>query len=435
MASSSSATRRAEELDKSSLRGSSKRMGTGRREEYSDQEDVPSEPLVKVLERRMTLKSKGTGLALAGRESCLMRDLRGLKGILNYWLSVFLVFIPLGLWAGRVKGSAVQVFGFNFLAIVPLAHLMGEATETLASHTGSLVGGLLNATFGNAVEVIVTVNAIRAGLIAVVQGSLIGSILSNMLLVLGMAFFVGGLRRKKAVFNLTGASANVTCLALGSIALALPTIFNQIQGTSKESVLQVSRVSSIVLACVYILFLIFQLGTHAEEFASEETEEEPTLSACGSLLLLAACTVAVAACSEYLVDSIEGVSIDYGVPKAFIGLILLPIVGNAAEHITAVHAAARGKMDLALSIAVGSSTQVAVFIVPFAVLVGWIMDKEMSLDFNVFQAAVFVLAVFLTSSVLQDGATHWLEGAILVAIYIHIAIICWFIPDDPGDGF
>jgi len=179
------------------------------------------------------------------------------------------------------------------------------------------------------------------------------------------------------------------------------------------------------------MFLVFQLVTHADLFGEDgDEEEEVTMSACTSVALLLSATCCVAVCSEYLVDSIEGVSEDYGLPKAFIGVILLPIVGNAAEHATAVTVAAKGKMDLALGVAIGSSTQIALFVVPFAVLVGWFFDVPMSLDFRIFDASVLMLSVFLASGILQDAQSNWLEGAMLVATYILIAIICWFIPDE-----
>lgn len=245
-----------------------------------------------------------------------------------------------------------------------------------------------------------------------------------------MAFFAAGLKLKESPFNSTGASANMSCLTLGSIALALPTIYAGLEHTILEDVLMISRISSITLAAVYVMFLIFQLYTHSDQFGGDEEEEEhPPMSAISSLLLLLGATCVVALCSEYLVDSIEGVSEEYSLPKAFIGVILLPIVGNAAEHATAVSSAAKGKMDLCLGVAVGSSTQIALFVLPFSVLVGWAYDVPMSLDFRSFDATVMLLSVFLTGGMLHDGSANWLEGAMLVATYILIAVICWFIPD------
>eukprot|EP00930_Biecheleria_cincta_P019566 TRINITY_DN14898_c0_g3_i1.p1 TRINITY_DN14898_c0_g3~~TRINITY_DN14898_c0_g3_i1.p1 ORF type:complete len:421 (+),score=59.30 TRINITY_DN14898_c0_g3_i1:135-1397(+) len=356
------------------------------------------------------------------------RECAGIMAILCTWMNLLLVFVPLGIWSHLHEWSCAARFSTNFLAIVPLAAVLGHATEALAAHTGQMIGGLLNATFGNAVEMIVTVNAIRSGLVSVVQGSLLGSILSNMLLVLGMAFFAAGMVTKESRFSAAGASANMTCLTLGSIVLALPTIFNSMDGVENEDVIKVSRISSGIIALVYICFLIFQLGTHAHLFGGEEEEEEPTISACSSVILLLAATLCVAVNSEFLVDSIEGVSEEYGLPEAFIGVILLPIVGNAAEHATAVTVAAKGKMDLALGVAIGSSTQIALLVVPFSVMVGWAADVPMSLDFRLFDTSVMVLSVIITASAVQDGRSNWLEGAVLIAIYVLIAIICWYIP-------
>mmetsp|Transcript_75407 Transcript_75407/g.245277 ORF Transcript_75407/g.245277 Transcript_75407/m.245277 type:complete len:411 (-) Transcript_75407:94-1326(-) len=372
------------------------------------------------------------GMAHEHTEVTARSECMGVLGVLCTWLNILLIFVPLGIASHHLEWGSAATFSCNFVAIVPLAGILGAATEALSSHVGQMIGGLLNATFGNAVEMIVTINAIRAGLVGVVQGSLLGSILSNLLLVLGMAFFAAGLRMKESTFNSTGASANMSCLTLSSIALGLPTIYSNIPGTNFEDMLMISRISSVVIAIVYLLFLWFQLVTHADMFGEDDEEDEQaTMSAFTSTLVLFGATCVVAVCSEYLVDSIEGVSEEYGLPKAFIGVILLPIVGNAAEHATAVTAAAKGKMNLALGVAIGSSTQIALFVVPFSVVVGWMYDVPMSLDFRVFDSTVLILSVFITSIVLHDGASNWLEGAMLVATYILIAIICWFIPEDP----
>eukprot|EP00930_Biecheleria_cincta_P016165 TRINITY_DN13249_c0_g2_i1.p1 TRINITY_DN13249_c0_g2~~TRINITY_DN13249_c0_g2_i1.p1 ORF type:complete len:449 (+),score=70.60 TRINITY_DN13249_c0_g2_i1:25-1347(+) len=358
------------------------------------------------------------------------QEMAGIMGLFCQWINLLLVFVPLGIWSHLHDWSCAARFSLNFMAIVPLAAILGGSTECLAAHTGQMIGGLLNATFGNAVEMIVTVNAIRAGLVKVVQGSLLGSILSNMLLVLGMAFFVAGVVKKESSFSAQGATANMTCLVLGSIALAMPAIFNGIPGVDEDDVLTVSRLSAGVIAVIYVCFLVFQLGTHAHLFGGDEEEEEaPTMSACSAVIILLGATCCVAANSEFLVDSIEAVSEDYGLPQAFIGVILLPIVGNAAEHATAVTVAAKGKMDLAIGVAIGSSTQIALLVVPFSVMVGWAVDVPMTLDFRSFDTAVLILSVIVTFSTVQDGKSNWLEGAILVAIYILISIICWYIPD------
>mmetsp|Transcript_20572 Transcript_20572/g.56171 ORF Transcript_20572/g.56171 Transcript_20572/m.56171 type:complete len:423 (-) Transcript_20572:174-1442(-) len=359
-------------------------------------------------------------------------------------MNVLLVLIPIGIYSKYNEWSSAVVFFTNFLAIIPLASILGAATEAMATHTGQMVGGLLNATFGNAVEMIMCVQAVRAGLISVVQGNLLGSILSNLLLVLGMAIFASGIKRHEAVFNPQGAAANMTCQVVASISICLPTMFGIIQGTSESEVLLLSRICSIFLSIVYFAFLVFQLKTHADLFqdehegALEDAEEngaasaepELQLSLTTSTLMLAVTTLVVAACSECLVDSIDDVSRKYHLPKAFIGTILLPIVGNAAEHLTAVTAAMKGMMDLALGVAVGSSTQIALFVVPCAVLWGWAFDEKMTLNFRMFDTACQMLSVFLVSQVLQHGNTNWLHGLMLMTTYLLIAVITWFIPEE-----
>jgi len=264
-----------------------------------------------------------------------------------------------------------------------------------------------------------------------VQGNLLGSILSNLLLVLGMAICASGILRKQQTFNAQGAAANMTCQAVASISVCLPTMFRAMSGAAEADVLMISRVCSIFLMLVYGLFLYFQLKTHADLFAEEDGEEDTSdvLAPVPSVILLFLCTLVVAACSEALVDSIEEVSENYGLPKAFIGVILLPIVGNAAEHATAVTCAYKGMMDLALGVAVGSSTQIALFVVPCAVMCGWWYDQPMNLAFRNFDTACQMLSVFLVSQVLQHGNTNWLHGAMLMTTYVLIACITWYIPE------
>lgn len=335
------------------------------------------------------------------------------------------VFVPLGQYVKYAEYSSGIVFTANFCAIVPLASILGQATEALANHTGQLIGGLLNATFGNAVEMIMCIQAVRAGLISVVQGNLLGSILSNLLLVLGMAIIASGLARKNQDFNAQGAAANMSCQLVASISICLPTVYASMRGHTFEDTLQVSRICSFFLVTVYCMFLYFMLKTHHELFADEDEEEgdEDALSPSLSVLLLMLCTLVVFFCSECLVDSIDEVSKTYGLSKSFIGVILLPIVGNAAEHATAVTCAYKGMMDLALGVAVGSSTQIALFVVPCAVVAGYFYDSPMNLNFTIFDATCQMLTVFLVSQVLQHGQTQWLHGVMLMAVYIFIAII------------
>jgi len=374
--------------------------------------------------------------AVPQQRSWASKQVEGLKDIIIQPINILLVFVPLGICSAKMEWGPLSTFSCNFMAIVPLAAVLGASTEALAAHTGQMIGGLLNATFGNAVEMIVTINAIRANLVSVVQQSLIGSILSNLLLVMGMAFIASGLVKTSATFNSTGAGTNISCLVLSSLALTLPTVFSTIPDADPQASVSLSRVISLVMAFVYVAFLVFQLRTHAELFSGAEEEEEggeEMLSVGTSGMLLFATTCAVAYCSEFLVDSIEGVSQSYGLPKSFIGLILLPIVGNAAEHTTAVTVAYKGKMDLALGVAVGSSTQIALFVVPFSVIVGWMCGVDMTLNFKAFETIVFLLSVFIASGILADGQTNWFEGIMLVSTYAIVAIITWYIPEAKGE--
>jgi Ca2+:H+ antiporter len=366
----------------------------------------------------------------------LKKQCNGLMDIFIQPLNVLLIFVPLGITSGIQEWGCLCTFLTNFIAIIPLAAVLGASTESLAAHVGQMLGGLLNATFGNAVEMIVTINAIKAGLVSVVQQSLIGSILSNLLLVLGMAFLGAGLVSKESAFNAQGAGTNVSCLVLSSLALTLPTVFANIPDTTVEDGVMLSRIIALVMGSVYVAFLVFQLRTHADLFIGDDEggEEETDLAVGTSVGLLVGTTCCVAYCSEFLVDSIEGVSETYGLPEAFIGLILLPIVGNAAEHTTAVTAAYKEMMDLALGVAVGSSTQIALFVVPFSVIVGWVYDVPMTLNFQAFDTTVFLLSVFIASGILGDGVANWFEGLMLCSTYAIVAIITWFIPEarEPG---
>jgi len=283
---------------------------------------------------------------------------QGLKDIFLNYLNILLIFVPIGQYCHLTEMESCYTFTANFLAIIPLASILGSATEAISEHTGQLFGGLLNATFGNAVEMIMCIQAVKAGLIQVVQGNLFGYILSNLLLVLGMAICASGLLRKTQQFNAPGAAANMTCQAVASISVCLPTMFRGVVNSTDYQVLMISRVCSIFLMAVYGLFLFFQLKTHSDLFTddSQEDEQEGQLAPSISVVLLFLCTMTVAVCSGALVDSIEDVSKVYGLPKAFIGVILLPIVGNAAEHATAVTCAYKGMMDLALGVAVGLDT-------------------------------------------------------------------------------
>jgi len=348
-----------------------------------------------------------------------------------------LVFIPIGHVAHFVEMDEPYVFGFNFLAIIPLAWLIGKCTEDVAAAVGQMLGGLLNATFGNVVEMLICVAGIRHGEVSVVQCTLVGSILSNLLLVMGTAFLVGGMSYKVQSYSQQGAATQCALLMMGVLSIGLPTIYANIlkQEEEWEHMVSVSRWSSIFLLIDYGTFLYFQLGTHRALFEGEgegEEEEAADLSPVSAGVLLLILTVVTSFSTDFMIHSIKGTVAKWNVCKEFIGIIMLPIIGNAAEHYTAITVAARNKMDLALGVAVGSSCQMALLVTPFTVIVGWIYGKDMTLDFHMFQLGVLFLSVVLVTCILGNGTSNWLEGLMLVTTYFILALIYFF--EGSGDG-
>lgn len=375
-----------------------------------------------------------------------------------YTINWLLVCAPVGIAIANVKSvNPLAVFLVNFVAIIPLAGMLSFATEELAMRVGETLGGLLNATFGNAVELIVAIIALVKGEIIIVQTSLIGSILSNLLIVLGMCFFFGGLQRLEQFFNITVAQTASSLLALAVGSLLIPTAFTwSFNASTSDLDEELSRGTAIILLVVYGCYLFFQLKSHTEMYneksqkvprkkkdpnaepgrfkqmtqkfthslpgssnnngdgQSQVSEEEddkdeietPTLTLLGALITLAAATALIGVCSEFLVDSINAVTCQYHVSEEFVGLILLPIVGNAAEHATAVTVACKDKMDLAIGVAVGSSMQIALLVLPLSVVLGWIIGADMTLVFDDFQIVVLFVAVILVNYLIGDGKSR-----------------------------
>ena len=260
---------------------------------------------------------------------------------------MLLVFLPFGWYGANADWSPASIFWLNFLAMIPLAAILGDFTEEIAAHTNQTIGGLVNASFGNLVEVIIALEALRAGEIRVVQASMLGSVFSNLLLVLGSCFFFGGLKHEQQKFNSVSAAASISLLGLSSIALVLPTPFAKYYEVEDGSVLMISRYAALFLISMYIQLLIFQLCTHKHIFADEEDEGVSTslIFAIGGLIVV---TILLSFSSEYLVASIDGFCVDSGISKTFVGIIILPVVGNAVEHMTAITVATKDKMDLAM---------------------------------------------------------------------------------------
>ena len=307
------------------------------------------------------------------------------------YIHYMLLMIPFGILSGMNDWGAVPTFWLNFFSIIPLASLLGFSTEELSKTVGTTIGGLLNATFGNTVEMLVSVFALRNGMIDVVQNSLLGSILSNLLLVLGFSFLLGGIKYKDQTFNQQAAQTSASLLALTVLALIIPAALTTNSGilSSHSDILALSRGVAIILLAMYGMYLLFSLKTHRYMYEGEEIEEAPIVTRSFSIFLLFATTIVVAVCSDYLVGSIEGISEQWHLPQSFVALILLPIVGNAAEHYSAVTFAIHNHLDLTLGIAIGSSMQISLFVMPLLTVLGWMINQPMTLCFDTFETVHF----------------------------------------------
>jgi Ca2+:H+ antiporter len=353
-------------------------------------------------------------------------------------LLVFVIVAPL---AQLLHWGPLAVFVCSAIAIVPLAGMMGEATEKLASRLGEGVGGLLNATFGNAAELIIALAALQRGLYDVVKASLTGSIIGNSLLVLGLAMIAGGARREKQTFDRAAAAASSTLLLLAAIALVVPAAFHFVADsavasgkltTARETLLErdLSLEISIVLIVAYVLSLLFTLKTHKHLYTggSHDAAHEPVKMGQAVVTLLVA-TALIAWMSEMLVGAVEEASHVLGLTEIFVGVIVVAIIGNAAEHSTAVLVAMKNKMDLALNIAIGSSIQIALFVAPVLVFASYLMPHgPMNLRFSAFEVLSVIAATVIVNLVSADGESNWLEGAMLLAVYTVLGLAFFFLP-------
>ena len=349
------------------------------------------------------------------------------------WL-LLLVPVAIGLHFA-MPGAYTLVFLVSCLAIVPLAGWLGHATEELARRTGEGVGGLLNATFGNAAELIIALAALKEGLYPVVKASLTGSIIGNVLLVFGASVLAGGIKYKTQRFNVTGARAQATLLTLAAIALVMPAGFHALagpQGFARED--RLSFAIALVLLAAYAAHLVFSLVTHKQLFAGEGGGEghPPEWSLRKALLVLAGSTALIAWISEILVGSVEAAAASLGMTRIFLGVVVVAIVGNAAEHSTAVIMALKNRMEISLGIAVGSSLQIALFVAPLLVLASHVIGpRPMDLVFTPAEVLAVFVAVLITGQIASDGESNWLEGAQLLAVYLILGIVFFFLPDAP----
>jgi Ca2+:H+ antiporter len=340
---------------------------------------------------------------------------------------VLLIFVPLTLIAEYIHVSPIGVFILSSLAIVPLAKFIGESTEELSAYTGSALGGLLNATFGNATELIISIFALQAGLSETVKASITGSIIGNLLLILGTAFFFGGLGKDKQEFNATAAKASGSTLLLAIAALVMPAVFVLTSNNpSKETVENLSLAVAVVMAISYLASLLFSLYTHKHLYTDDIAGHEAKWSLRKSVEVLLASTVTVAFMSEILVSSIEPLIASFGWTELFIGVIFVAIIGNAAEHVSAITFAIKGRMDLSLQIAIGSATQISMFVVPVLVFVSLFLGTPMSLIFNNFELAAIILSVLVVNSITEDGESNWFEGLQLLGTY-GIMVVVFFL--------
>ncbi len=347
-----------------------------------------------------------------------------------------LVFVPISAIAQSLHLNSLVVFITSGLAIVPLAALIANSTEAIAGVIGPALGGLLNATFGNATEMIVAIVALRAGLVDVVKASLTGSIIANLLLALGLAILLGGLRFSEQRFPSTVARLNASSLTLAVIVLITPTA---IQLTSKgleiSTINNFSYAASLLLLTFYFLMLVFSMRTHKHLYLPQEDTEDSTTHTHTEptnlwlqIGVLLTCTVVLVFVSEILVDSLEKTISTLGLTSLFTGVILVPIFGGIVEFITCVSFAMKNKMELAVAVAIGSSLQIALFVAPILVLVGWSIGQPMNLLFNFFEIIAVTMAVVSTNSISNDGSSNWLEGVLLLITYAVLATAFFFHP-------
>jgi Ca2+:H+ antiporter len=343
--------------------------------------------------------------------------------------NLLLAFVPIAIVGEFLHWSPMLVFAFSALAVVPLASLIGQATEELAAHTGPRLGGFLNATLGNAAELIITIFAIRADLLELVKASITGSILGNVLLVLGFSILLGGLKNGTQRFDRSHAGINSTMLILAVVGLGIPSLFSHaIEAKHHEAVEYLSLGVALVLIVIYGLSLIYAFFALPSGKKAEEAHIHREWSTSQATGILVAATLLIAWLSEILVGAVEPVIEAVGVTEFFLGIIIIPLVGNVAEHLVGVQTAIKNRMELSLAISVGSSLQIALFVAPALVFISLLMGNPLTLVFNQFELISLVAAVLIAALVSLDGESNWLEGAQLLVVYIIIGLAFFYLP-------
>ncbi|XP_009374246.2 vacuolar cation/proton exchanger 3 [Pyrus x bretschneideri] len=362
--------------------------------------------------------------------------------VLGTKLAVLFPAIPLAILADFYHFGRPWIFALSLLGLTPLAERVSFLTEQIAYFTGPTVGGLLNATCGNATEMIIAFFALRQNKIHVVKYSLLGSILSNLLLVLGTSLLFGGLAnlKKEQRYDRKQADVNSLLLLLGLLCHMLPLMFRYASGLGNPfaiDTLQLSRTSSIFMLIAYVAYIFFQLKTHRQLFESQEEDEDEgedgekaVIGFWSAFSWLVGMTIIIALLSEYVVGTIEAASNSWGISVNFISIILLPIVGNAAEHAGSIIFALKNKLDISLGVALGSASQISMFVVPLSVIVAWIMGIQMDLDFSLLETGSLAFTIIITAFTLQDGTSHYMKGVILFLCYVVIAA-CFFVDKIP----
>lgn len=341
-----------------------------------------------------------------------------------------LIFVPVALVANFVlDADPVLIFALSAIGIIPLANFIGTATEELAVHTGPKLGGLLNATLGNAAELIITIFALNEGLVDLVRASITGSIIGNLLLVMGLSLLAGGLKNGIQTFDRRTAAMNATLLILAVIALVIPSLFDVAIAEDQAAELGLSEGVAVVMIVLYGLSIFYNLRqSETMGEVAEEHHHEARWSVQQAVMVLVAATLGIVFLSEMLVGAVEHVTEQIGLTEIFIGIIVIPLVGNVAEHFVAIQVAYKDKMELSMAVSIGSSLQIALFVAPVLVFISLFFDETLLLVFSEFELIALLSASLIAAFVAQDGETNWLEGAMLLAVYLMVGLAFYYIP-------